>query len=86
MFYNSAEVIMSWQTIVALAVALPIILLPVLLVWYLSSVRRRSGSPIGDGSENKSNPGRYASSNWRKFNGEQIGTPGSSPQSDSLRN
>ena len=54
---------MSWQTVVALAVALPIILLPVLLVWYLNSVRRRSEGPTGDGSENKQNPGRYARSN-----------------------
>lgn len=28
---------MSWQTIVALAVVIPIILLPVVVVWYLKT-------------------------------------------------
>ncbi len=54
---------MSWQTVVALAVALPIILLPVLLVWYLNSVRGRGAGSTGDGSENKQSPERYAPSN-----------------------
>ena len=51
---------MSWQIIVALVVALPIILLPVLLVWYLNSSLRTHGSISKHEAEGQTNVQRVA--------------------------